>query len=83
MADAGSWRDAYKKVLIETHNGNLTEAVHAAETAIFLRSLELDGHGDETEREEMQEASDALLVVKVFELGWPAPKNTTYTPDWI
>jgi hypothetical protein len=83
MAGGSAWRDAYKKVLIETHKGNLTQAVHAAEAAIFLRSLELDGPGDETEREEMKEASDALLVVKVFELGWPAPRNTTYTPDWI
>jgi hypothetical protein len=81
MAEAISWREAYNKVLIESHNGNLTEVVHAAEAAIFLRSQELDGQGDDTEREEIKEASDALLVVKVFELGWPAP-TSTYPLDW-
>jgi hypothetical protein len=63
-------------VLNETHNGNSTEAVQAAEAAIFLRSQELDGQGDETEREEMKAASADLLTIKVHKVGWPAPKTT-------
>jgi hypothetical protein len=82
MDDASSWREVYKKVLYESHNGNLIKAVHAAETAIFLRSQELDGQGDEIEREEIKAASADLLAVKVVKLGWPAPKIKTrrYTP---
>ena len=74
MTDRSSWRDAYKRVLNESHNGNLTDAVHAAEAALFLRSQELDGQGDDTEREEMQAASADLLAIKVHKLGWPSPK---------
>jgi hypothetical protein len=74
VADGSTWKDAYKKVLYESHNGNLTKAVHAAEAAIFLRSQELDGQGDDAEREEIKAASADLLAVKVLKLGWPAPK---------
>jgi hypothetical protein len=74
MADGNTWRHAYRKVLNESHNGNLTKAVYAAEAAIFLRLQELDG--DDNEREEMKAASADLLAIKVHKLGWPAPKTT-------
>jgi hypothetical protein len=76
MTDARNWRDAYKKVLNESHNGHLTAALHAAEAAIFLRSQELDGQGDDAEREEMSAASADLLAIKVHKLGWPNPWTT-------
>jgi hypothetical protein len=82
MAEAISWREAYKKVLNESHNGNLTEAVHSAEDALFLRSQELYGSADHhAERDEIKAAIASLLVIKVFELGWPAP-TSTYPIDW-
>jgi hypothetical protein len=76
MADGSTWRDAYKKVWHESHNGNLTAVVHAAEAAIFLRSLELNRQGDDAEREDMKAASADLLAIKVHKLGWPALKTT-------
>lgn len=67
MADGSTWREAYKKVLNESHNGNLIKAIYAAEAAIFLRLQELEG--DEAEREEMKAASADLLAIKVHKLG--------------
>jgi hypothetical protein len=62
--------------LNESDNSNLAEAIHAAEAALFLRSQELDGQGDQAEREEIKAASADLLAIKVHKLGWPAPKTT-------
>jgi hypothetical protein len=76
MTDARNWRDAYKEVLNESPNGHLIAALHAAEAAIFLRSQELDGQGDDAEREEMRAASADLLAIKVHKLGWPNPWTT-------
>jgi hypothetical protein len=83
MADAISWRDAYRDVLNEVNNDNLTEAIHVAEGAIYIRWQELEGSADHhAEREEIKAASASLLLMKVFELGWPSP-TSTYPLDWI
>jgi hypothetical protein len=77
MIDASIWREAYRKALNEKDDGQLTDAVHAAEGAIFLRSQELDGSADHhAEREEMKAAGADLLAIKSHKLGWPPPKIT-------
>jgi hypothetical protein len=74
MADASIWREAYRKVFNEQDHGQLTDAVHAAEAAIFLRSQELEGSADHhAERDEMKAAIADLLAIKVHKLRWPKP----------
>jgi len=68
-----SWREPFVAAMLETDKDKLTERVHAAEGAIFLRLQELtDSAEHHEERTEIQVACAALLSVQVNKLGWPS-----------
>jgi hypothetical protein len=67
-----SWRQLYLNAQREKGVQRITQAVMAAETAIFERWLELSqSAGDCEERKQLHEASDELLRLKSEKLGWP------------
>ena len=72
MPGFSSWKEPYRAAVTETNKERLTELVHAAEGAIFLRSRELADHaGHYQERMDIREACKGLLSIQVNKLGWP------------
>lgn len=74
FARGSSWKQVYRNVRHEKDVNRLTEAVMAAETAIYERMQELSGLSDHAdERAEIEAANKELLKVKTQKLGWPNP----------
>jgi hypothetical protein len=74
MSESYPWADIYVKTLCETDQEKLAQLVPQAETALFLRELEIPTSGDHSEEHyEIAVAKAALLSIKVHKLGWPAP----------
>jgi hypothetical protein len=74
MADhhSSSWKESYLAALKESDVEKLTQLVHAAEAAIFLRLQELAGSADHhEERSEINVACAALLSIQIDKLGFP------------
>jgi hypothetical protein len=71
---SSSWQQFYLRARHESDLNMLTEAVMAAEGAIFERMRELETCSNHTEeRAEMQSAIAELLEIKIGRLGWPRP----------
>jgi hypothetical protein len=73
MSDSFSWKEPYLAALKESDKQKLTELVHAAEGAIFIRFQELagsDNHYDE--RVELKAACEGLRLMQINKLGWPS-----------
>jgi hypothetical protein len=69
-----SWRQVYLNVHREEGIERLTQAVIAAEAAIFARMQELSEAPNHTdEHNQLKEAADELLAIKTQKLGWPQP----------
>jgi hypothetical protein len=69
-----SWRQLYLNVLREKGIERITQAVGAAEAAIFARMQDLSEASDHTEEhKQLKEAADELLAIKTQKLGWPQP----------
>jgi hypothetical protein len=69
MAD---WRELYKATVLETNPAHLDRLITETEDAILLRRKELYGSSDAAgERDEIAEASAALLALKIEKLNWP------------
>ena len=69
---SSDWKSLFLAVLGETDQNKLTERIHPAEGAIFLRLQELtDSPEHHDERSEIQVACAALLSIQVNRLGWP------------
>jgi hypothetical protein len=67
-----AWKQHYRSALDELKLAATEENVHLAEEALFVRWQELAGNPNHhSERNEMQRASDELLLVKTQKLGWP------------
>jgi hypothetical protein len=67
-----SWRFIYLSALRAEGIERITEAVMAAENAMYARWQEIDREPDDfQERGQLQEASDELLKIKFEKLGWP------------
>jgi hypothetical protein len=76
MSDSqqSSWRHVYLNVHQEKSTERLTQAVMAAEAAIFARMQELSEASNHTEEHnQLKEAAAQLLAVKTQKLGWPQP----------
>lgn len=70
---SSSWKEPYLAALTEPDKEKLTEPVHAAEGAIFLRLQELANLPDHhEERSEIRAACAELLTIQVDKLGWPS-----------
>jgi hypothetical protein len=69
-----SWRWVYLNARRAEGIESITQAVQAAENAMFLRWQELSGQkGDVQERAQLEKANDELLKIKIEKLGWPRP----------
>lgn len=69
-----SWKQVYWSVHHEKDLKRLTQAVMAAETAIYERLQELSGQPNHSaEHAEIQAANEELLKIKTQRLGWPDP----------
>jgi hypothetical protein len=69
-----SWKTAYEKTLWESDAEKLLTLIHAAESALFDRWLDLgDGPAHARERSAMKIAAEDLLAIKIHRLGWPDP----------
>jgi hypothetical protein len=66
-----SWKEFYCAAVLETNPETLVSLIRKAETALFLRELELgvglDGHN---ERLEIQHAASALRILTSESKGW-------------
>ncbi|MGA8553767.1 MAG: hypothetical protein WB630_05045 [Candidatus Acidiferrales bacterium] len=66
-----SWKGPFLQALEEPDKRKLSELVHAAQHAIFLRQRELRNSPDDHEEEsELYVAIAALLTIKTHKLGW-------------
>ena len=69
-----SLRFLYLSALHAERIEDVTNVVLETENAMFARSQELSGQpGDIQERAQLNEASTALLKIKIGKLGWPNP----------
>jgi hypothetical protein len=69
-----SWRQLYLNAQREKGIARITNAILAAEAAIFERWQELgESQGHDEERSQLHEASDELLKIKTQKLNWPTP----------
>jgi hypothetical protein len=78
MSDSqqSSWRQLYLNVHREKGIERITQAVMAAEAAMFDRMQELcEASGHTEELNQLREATDELLVIKTQKLGWPHPSR--------
>ena len=66
-----SWQEFYCAVVLETNAETLVSLIREAETALFIRELELavglDGH---SERLEIEHAASALRILTSESKGW-------------
>jgi len=66
------WTPLYERVLRETDNEKLPQALLELEEAMILRAMELsDTLVDERERDEFKQVAAELLRIKTERLGWP------------
>lgn len=70
-----SWKRQIQKALRENEPEKLSDLVHAAESALFVRWQELCENDSPEERASMQAAADNLLAIKIHKLGWPNPRG--------
>jgi hypothetical protein len=70
-----SWKRQIQKALRENESEKLSDLVHAAEGALFVRWQELRENEGLEERVSMQAAADNLLAIKIHRLGWPNPRG--------
>jgi hypothetical protein len=70
-----SWKRQIQKALRENEPEKLSDLVHAAEGALFVRWQELREKDSPEERASMQAAADNLLAIKIYKLGWPNPRG--------
>ena len=71
-----SWQQVYLSLHHEKDSERLTQAVMAAETAIYERLQELSGESDHwEERAAIEAANKELLKIKTQKLGWPNPSS--------
>lgn len=71
-----SWKQVYLTLHHEKDVKRLTQAVMAAETAIYERLQELSGQSDHSEeRDEIRSAIQELLKIRTQKLGWPNPSS--------
>jgi hypothetical protein len=69
-----SWRHVYLNLYQQKSTERLTQAVMAAEAAIFARMQELAEASNHTEEhDQLKEATAELLAIKTQKLGWPQP----------
>jgi hypothetical protein len=65
MSDSFSWKEPYLAALLESDKEKLTDLVHAAEGAIFLRAQELtDDPRHYQERMDIRDACEGLLSIR-------------------
>ena len=70
--DPISWRELYQRTFDERDHAKLTQHVHLVEGALFDRWVELSqGDGNREELNEMNQAAQCLLNIKIDKLGWP------------
>jgi hypothetical protein len=77
-----TWRELYRATVLETDLTALQRLLLATEHAIFLRLqalVQASDAGAEAERQEIADASGALLVAKSERLGWPNWKTEPKT----
>ena len=73
---ASSWKQKYLALGHNTDVKRLTQAVMAAETAIYVRMQEFSGESDHwEERAAIEAANKELLKIKTQKLGWPNPSS--------
>jgi hypothetical protein len=70
--DYPDWQPEYRAAILETDRAHLKEKIDAAETAIFRRVQVLTTRANDPEREAMKDATRALRVLLVKELGYPS-----------
>jgi hypothetical protein len=76
--DKGSdWKRLLDELLVETDKQKLESLAQQLETALFLRSQEIEaGNGSsDVERQAIKVAIDKLLRVKVEKLGFPMDRK--------
>ena len=67
------WQDLLQEAVNEPNLGKLSEKVHEAEAAIFLRLQELSVLPDtRQELEALQKACEELLEIQTQRLKWPS-----------
>ena len=67
-----AWKEAYEKAVHESAGPEIQNAVIAAEGEMFVRLQELGNSSeDEKERDEIRAATEDLLEIKIYRLGWP------------
>ena len=67
-----NWSDLYKASVLETNPARLGQLIRETESAIFLRLQQLaQGSNGAGERHQIQEASAALVNLKIERLNWP------------
>jgi hypothetical protein len=68
------WRFLYQAAVSETNPALLEQLVYQTEDAMFFRLQELARRLDAPpERNEIADAAEGLLALKVEKLGWPNP----------
>ena len=65
-----SWKEFYCAAVLETNPETIVSLIREAETALFLRELELAVGLDGNERLEIQHAASALRVLTSESKGW-------------
>jgi hypothetical protein len=68
-----SWKEFYCAAALETNPETVVSLIRKAETALFLRELELDlagGLDGRNERLEIQHAASALRILTSESKGW-------------
>jgi hypothetical protein len=71
-----SWKKLYFEVVVETNPKTLKKLMRRADTALFLRELDLANNPDaDGERREIQNAASALQVLKTESLAWPVRRR--------
>lgn len=69
---SSDWKRLLDEVMVETDKQKLEALAQQLETALFLRSQELEANGStDVERKAVKVAIDKLLRVKVEKLGFP------------
>jgi hypothetical protein len=77
-----SWKEFYCAAVLETNPETIVSLIREAETALFLRELELAVGLDGNERLEIQHAASALRVLTSESKGWVRTRTSlTISPN--
>ena len=68
-----SWKEFYRAAVLETNPETIVSLIRKAETALFIRELELEvtvGIDGRSERLEIEHAASALRILTSESKGW-------------